>query len=62
MADAAKTAEIFGLSRTISRRKIFHWKHKSRDAKNYVRRCIPCQEKKDYIGNEFTDSSSLEFP
>ena len=41
-----KAAGHLGFSKTMSGLKIFYWKHKSRDFKNYVRGCTASQQKK----------------
>ena len=58
----AKTSGHFGYLKTLSRLKNFHWKHKTRDVKNYVQGCLVCQQKKDYFGKKLTDPTSLEVP
>lgn len=62
LAHDAKTAGHFGYLKTLSRLKNYHWKHKSRDVKNYIQGCLVCQQKKDYLGKKLTDPTSLEVP
>ena len=62
LAHDSKTSGHFGYLKTLLRLKNFHWKHKSRDVKNYVQGCIVRQQKKDYLGRKLTDPMSLEVP
>ena len=62
LAHDSKVAGHFGFSKTLSRLKNFHWKHKHNDVLNYVKGCITCQQKKDHQGKRLTDPSSLEVP
>ena len=45
IAHDAKTAGHFEFSKTTSRLRLFHWKHKSKDVVSYVRRCITYQKR-----------------
>ena len=45
-----KSAGHFGFLKTLSRLKHYHWKHKSRDVKNYVHGCLVCQQKRTIQG------------
>ena len=47
LAHDLKSSGHFGFSKTLSRLDGYHWKHKSRDVKNYVRGCLRCQQYKD---------------
>ena len=62
LAHDSKISGHFGFYKTLSRLKNFHWKHKSRDVKQYVQGCIVCQQKKDHQGKKFGDPTSLEAP
>ncbi len=62
LAQDAKTSGNLGFFKTLSRLKNFHWKRKSRDVKQYVEGCTVCQQKKDCLGKNLTDPTSLEVP
>lgn len=62
LAHDAKTAGHFGFLKTLSRLQNYHWKHKTRDVKNYVKGCLVCQRKKDHTGQKLGDPTGLEVP
>lgn len=62
LAHDAKISGHFGYYKTMSRLKSFHWKHKTRDIKEYVQGCMVCQQKKDHQGKKLGDPTSLEVP
>ncbi len=62
LARDARTLGHFGFLKTLSQLKNYHWKHKSRDVKQYVEGCMVCQQKKDYLGKKLSDPTSLEVP
>ena len=62
IAHDAKISGHFGFSKTLSRLDSYHWKHKSRDVKNYVRGCLRCQQYKYSRQKKLTEPSSLEMP
>jgi len=62
LAHDCKTSGHFKFAKTMSRLENFHWRHKSRDVKNYIDGCIVCQQYKDSNQKKLTDPSSLEMP
>ncbi len=62
IAHDATTRGHFGFSKRLLRLEKYHWKHKTRDVKEYVTGCLVCQQKKDHGGKKLTEPSSLEKP
>ena len=62
IAHDAKSAGHFGTAKTLSRLQNYHWKHKTRDVKNYVNGCRICQQMKDHTGKTLTDPQPLQVP
>lgn len=62
VAHDSKTAGHFKFAKTMSRLTNFHWRHKSRDVRNYINGCLKCQQYKDSNQQKMTDPTSLEMP
>jgi len=62
MAHDAKVAGHFGFAKTLSRLEAFHWKHKTRDVRQYCRGCQVCQQQKDHGQKKLTDPTPLDVP
>ena len=62
MAHDSKISGSFALGKTLSRLKRYHWRHKVRDVRNYIRGCIRCQQYKDSTQKKFSEPASLEMP
>ena len=47
LAHDCKTSGHFKFAKTMSRLDNFHWRHKSRDVKNYIDGRVVCQQYRD---------------
>ena len=62
MAHDSKISGHFALGKTLSRLKRYHWRHKVRDVRNYIRGCIRCQQYNDSTQKKLSEPTSLEMP
>lgn len=62
LAHDSKISGHFAFAKTLSRLANYHWRHKTRDVRNYVQGCIMCQQAKDSNKKKLTEPSSLEMP
>lgn len=59
LAHDSKVAGHFAFSKTLARLAEFHWKHKTKQVRQYCDGCLVCQQQKDFHGPTLNDPAAL---